>query len=145
MPPANQILIVTGPRGELVLGVADKACGAKPIGCEPRCKRRLSGHQHQLAAHVFPGVVALGSASADIDEVSRHAAAVAVFGEHHRLVFETCDAQDINRFRAVASYFPELGKFRIPRRPRFLGAVHGVTVGRNFNYRDTGQAKALQL
>jgi len=149
--PADEGGVVPPPGRALVLDVADDAGGAVRLHGERDHRLRLGRHEHQLAAHVAAGVVGLGGAGADVDEVGLHLGALAVLrqGERHGVpARETARAAPVRRRASrsvVAAQLPELREVGVPGAARALGAVEGLAVGGDADDLDIAQAAAAQL
>jgi hypothetical protein len=122
-----------------------------PVHGERDHRLGLRRGEHQLALHLAPGVIRLGGAGPDVDEVGLHPAALAVLRQRqrHRVPARQAAGADPRRLpggsAVVAAHLPELGEVGVPRPPRALRAVEGLAIGGDRHDLDVGETVAAQL
>ena len=126
MAPADERLVLLPPRGALIGGIADDACGAEFRDRHPLHGVGLRCGQDDFSFHVSPGVIAIGRAIADVDEIGGDVGADAVFREGDRRGVPVGHAR---RGIPVAIELPQFRKVRIPCGARSLRSVEDLAIG----------------
>ena len=144
VPPADEALVLPPPCRSLIGRVGHDAGRPTLQHRKVGNRARLARSQHELPAHIFPGVVLIRRSGANIDQRRGHLAGQTVLRETQRDGVPTREASVPHDSPILIFEFPQFREVDLPFGARHLRTVEGLAVGDERHAADIVKAVVLQ-